>query len=263
MRNRKRVNFIISIPFIISLASFLLYLRYLFLVKSVGTKNVTTIMEASLVRYRNIAIFCLAVGVFLLFLKTLYDFFTLDTSEVVREEGVLDKISSKTVDNKISYTFDENNIINDLLSNKTLKDTFIGSDVIDMVVKLKNYNKKDKVIEFYDLTKKPVKVEKEVTVISEPVKKEYIVKKEEIHYDKKYFKKCFKCNSIIAKDAPICVNCGTVLKEDKTKLFNPVRFALNMIIILLCIILLLLCVNKITRQSEINKSNLNITNISK
>ena len=70
----------------------------------------------------------------------------------------------------------------------------------------------------------------------------------------------------------MCVHCGTMLKNEKVvtkekvvikeqSTFNPVRFVINLIIILLCIILVLLFVNKISRQNDINNNNLNIKTV--
>ncbi len=88
----------------------------------------------------------------------------------------------------------------------------------------------------------------------------------------KDFTRCKNCNHLIAKEAVMCVNCGILLKKGKlvTKeevvvkeknTFNPIKFVINLIIILLCIILVLLFVNKISRQNDINKSNLNIKTV--
>ena len=262
---KKVINFIIFIPFAIAIGAFVLYFKTLFTIK--GASKVTELMEVMLVRYRNIGIFCLATGVFFLFLRSLYNYFIIDDEEEIRNERVLDKISSRQTNDNYKYTFNENNIINDLLNNKDLKAVFYNGSVTEKIVKFKNYDKEKNIIEFYDYTKeKNVKKVVEKKTITEPVKKEYVVKKEE--YDMTKFKKCHKCKSIIARDSVICVHCGTVLKphklnDNKTTRFNPVKFAINMIVILLSIILLLLCINIINNQSKINRSNLNISSIKK
>lgn len=269
MNKKKIINFIIFIPFAIAAGAFILYIKYLLTIK--GASKVTEIMEVSLVRYRNIGIFCLAIGVFLLFIKTLINYFRINDEIEVRNERVLDRISSKNSIDKTKYSFNENNIINDLLNNQELKAVFYNGKITEKLVKFKNYNKDKNIIEFYDYTKEKnvkntEKVIKETRVISEPVKKEYVVNKEK-DYDVTTFKKCYKCKNIIARDSVICVHCGTVLKPNKlnnkksTTSFNPVRFAINMIVILLSIILLLLCINVITKQSKLNRNNLNIQNI--
>lgn len=259
MTKRKIFNFIIFIPFVLSLGAFILYFKYMSEIKAVGALKVTELMTTSLVRYRNIGVFCLAIGVFLLFIKTILSYFTIDNNYSVREERVLDKISSKQEFEEKKYTFDESNIINDLLNGQTLIANFYNGNKIEKLVKFKNYNKENNTIEFFDLTK-------ENETINEPVKKEYIVQKEE-SYDGRYFKKCHKCNNVIAKDAPMCVHCGTILiKEEKKEtksIFSPVIFVINIIIILLCIILFLLCFNAISKQSKINRGYFNINTIQK
>ena len=220
MKNRKLINFIIFIPFAISIGAFILYLKYLFTLKGAKTIKITELMEVSLVRYRNIAIFCLLIGVILLFIKTIYEYFKIDKEIKIKEENALTKISNKKLDETNKYSFDENEIISDLLGSKNLKAVFINSNVGDRVVKFKRYDKDKNVIEFFDFTKE------EDEKISY-TKKEYIVKE----------------------------------KVKKKNVFNPIKFALNMILILLCIILLLLCFNKIKNQSEINRNNFNINNI--
>lgn len=220
MKNRKFINFIIFIPFAISIGAFILYLKYLFTLKGAKTIKITELMEVSLVRYRNIAIFCLLIGVILLFIKTIYEYFKIDKEIKIKEENALTKISNKKLDETNKYSFDENEIISDLLGSKNLKAVFINSNVGDRVVKFKRYDKDKNVIEFFDFTKE------ENEKISY-TKKEYIVKE----------------------------------KVKKKNVFNPIKFALNMILILLCIILLLLCFNKIKNQSEINRNNFNINNI--
>ena len=106
---KKVINFIIFIPFAIAIGAFVLYFKTLFTIK--GASKVTELMEVMLVRYRNIGIFCLATGVFFLFLRSLYNYFIIDDEEEIRNERVLDKISSRQTNDKYKYTFNENNII--------------------------------------------------------------------------------------------------------------------------------------------------------
>lgn len=275
MDKKKLWRFCIFVPFALAAGAFILYLRYYFELKSKTGTKVTDILEVSLVRYRNIGIVCLAIGVFLLFIKTLIDYFKSDDELLysTKKETVLDRISSKRIENTNKYSFTENNIISDLLSGKTLKAVFINNKKTTKNVQFKSYDSKKSIIEFYDLDE--VKDEKAVVTpvvapvvvketIAEPIKKEVVVINNEPEYDSRLFKKCKKCNKTIAKDAVMCVHCGTVLKEEKVKekkesTFNPVRFALNMIVILLCIILILLIITKINNRVEDNKNNMNIS----
>ena len=245
MKNNKLWNFIIFIPLALSIGAFILYFRYYIELRSKGTK-IAELLEVSLVRYRNIAILCLAIGVFLLFVKTVIDYFRIGTYTNTRNEYVLDSISSRKTVPVNKYTLSENKIISDLLKGKVLRARFVNSK-IEKRVEFKNYDSESSIIEFYDLDNTNLSTEtKQVT------------------YDSKYFKKCKRCNNVIAKDSIMCVHCGTVFKEEKVKkekLFNPIIFAVNMIVILLCIIVALLILNKINRQVEINKTNLNIKTV--
>ena len=128
MDKKKLWKFCIFVPFALAIGSFFIYLRYYFELKSKAGTKVTDVLEVSLVRYRNIGIFCLAVGVILLFIKTLIDYFKIDKEVSVKEErvGVLDRIASKKSETRNKYTFSENKIISDLLTGKTLKAIFIN-----------------------------------------------------------------------------------------------------------------------------------------
>ena len=128
MKNNKLWNFIIFIPFALSIGAFVLYFRYFIEIKSKSTK-INDLLEASLVRYRNIAILCLAIGVFLLFIKTLIDYFRISNNTSVKEEYVLNSISSKKISEVNKYTLSENRIVSDLLKGKILKAKFINSKV--------------------------------------------------------------------------------------------------------------------------------------
>lgn len=274
MDKKKIWKFIIFVPFALAIGAFTLYLRYYIELKSKAGTKVTDIIEVSLVRYRNIGIFCLAIGVILLFIKTLIDYFKIDSNSVTetKKVGVLDRISSRKEVTDTKYTFSENKIISDLLKGKVLKGIFINETKTVKNIQFKNYDSDKATIEFYDLDepKKEAVVESKKEVIAEPIKKDVVVvnnlvDNNEVEFDSRYFKKCKKCNKVIAKDSIMCVHCGTVIKEQKLKeekkesKFNPVIFAVNMIVILLCIILTLLIINKINNRVDTNKENLNIS----
>ena len=256
--NRKKIfNFIIFIPFAIAIGAFLIYFKYMFSLK--GESNITEIMNATLIRYRNIGVFSLAIGVVLLFIKTLYSYFKIEDTTAIRNERVLEKISNKQETETVNYSFNENNIINDLLKGETLIANFYNGKRTEKLVKFKNYNKDKKIIEFYDLSE-----EETNKVVKEERKVEYVVEKN-TNYDRRLFRKCEKCDNIVAKDAVMCVHCGTMFekKSEKKKSSNPVVFVINLIIVLLCIILFLLCFNAIKKQSKINRSYFNITTVEK
>jgi len=265
MKNKRLIDFIIFMPFAFSIGAFVIYIRYLLKIKSTTNLEVVALLESSIMRYRNIAIFSLAIGVILLFIKTLYEFLTIDNKkEYVLEENALDRISSRRITLNKVKAFDETQIINDLLKDKILRVKFIDSNIKEKIVKFSYYNEKEDYLELIDLEDNKAKKE----VIPETRKRDYILGK----LREKDFIKCKKCNNMIASDAIMCVHCGTMLKNEKVvtkekvivkekSTFNPVRFVLNLIVILLCIILVLLFVNKISRQNDINKKNLNIKTV--
>lgn len=258
MNRRKLINFIIFIPFAIAVGAFIIYFKYMFTLK--GASKVTNIMGATLIRYRNIGVFSLAIGVVLLFIKTLLSYFRIEDTVEVRNERVLEKISNRQENETVNYSFNENNIINDLLNGETLIANFYNGKRTEKLVKFKNYNKEKKIIEFYDLSK-----EETTNVIKEERKVEYVSTKN-TNYDRRLFRKCDKCNEIVAKDAVMCVHCGTMFEKkiEKNKdNTNPVIFVINLIIILLCIILFLLCFNAIKKQSKLNRNYFNINTVEK
>lgn len=244
MKKNRLLNFILFIPFAMSIGAFILFIKYYFAINGKNAGEVTPLLEISLIRYRNIAIFCLILGLVLLVIKSIIDHMKVNNNEII-EYGVLDRISARKQENIKKYTYNESTIINDLLKDKILTAKFINSDIEDFKVKFKNYNEIDNSMVFIDLSDKKEKDEK--------------------YFDPRYFTKCKKCDGIISKDAVICVHCGEAqkeIKEEKKKSrFNPVKFAINMIIILLCIIISLLLLNKIHYQNQINRSNINLDTI--
>ena len=140
MNKKKLFNFILFIPFAIAIGAFILYIKLYLDIK--GASKVTEIMEVTLVRYRNIGIFCLVIGIILLFVKTLINYFRIDDDIDVRRERVLDKISSKQKEDSIKYSFNETNIINDLLNGHELKAVFYNHNITEKIVKFKTMIKK-------------------------------------------------------------------------------------------------------------------------
>lgn len=209
MRNNKLYRFIIGMIFLISFVSFFLYIRTYLMIKGLERINISPILEISLVRYRNIGVFCLILGIFIIFLNSFFSYLRINRN-YYNEDRVLDRISSNSYSDRINSSFDENNIINNLLKDKTLKVVFYNSALKDRIVKFKEYDKRSNKIEFYDLSN------------------------DEIYEDKREY-----------------------------TLSSPIKFVLNLIVILLCIILILLCINKISLRNRVVKNNFNINTIEK
>lgn len=209
MRNNKLYRFIIGVIFLISFVSFFLYIRIYLMIKGLERINISPTLEISLVRYRNIGVFCLILAIFIIFLNSFFSYLRINRN-YYNEDRVLDRISSNSYSDRINSSFDENNIINNLLKDKTLKVVFYNSALKDRIVKFKEYDKRSNKIEFYDLSN------------------------DEIYEDKREY-----------------------------TLSSPIKFVLNLIVILLCIILILLCINKISLRNRVVKNNFNINTIEK
>lgn len=233
MNKGKLIKFIISIPFILALAFFIMFLRYYLNIS--GSSEITTIMNLYLIRYRNLAIFCLIFGFILLIIKSVFDYKNTNIHVENTNTHVLSTISSRNVVENKTYSLNDNRVVNDILNGEILEVKFLDSKIKNRKMKFINYSKENKSISLLDL-------EKEKGVLN---------------YDRRYFTECSKCGSIISKDAPKCLYCNEVKKEVKKTRFNPVIFAVNMIIILLSIIVMVLLINKIKLQRDININNIN------
>lgn len=169
MNNNKLYRFIIGMVFLISLVAFFMYIRTYLSIKGLSRIGVSSILEISLVRYRNIGVFCLILGFFLMFLNSLFSYINLNRNYYVKNDRVLDRISNNTYESSVTSSFDENNIINSLLKDKTLKVVFYSSNLKDKIVKFKEYDKKNNRIEFYDLSNDDIYKEERVVNTSKSI----------------------------------------------------------------------------------------------
>jgi len=235
MNKRKLVNFIIYIPFILAVFFLIMFIR---LYINVGSSSeISTIMSLYLIRYRNLAIFCVVIGFILLIIKSIFDY--INNKNIVKDNSnILNTISYRNIPEKKLYSLDEDKVVNDLLRGKVLEIKFLDSKLNNRKMKFVNYSKLNNSISLIDLEKD----------------------KGVINYDSRYFTECSKCGSIVSKDAVKCIYCGQIKKEitKKENKFNPVIFAVNMIIILLSIIVMILLINKIKLQRDINLNNINV-----
>lgn len=231
MKKGKILDFIIFIPFLFAIAFFVIYLRYYFIIK--GSSEISSIMDLYLIRCRNIALFCLIIGVILSIIKNIVLFIKANKKEDVYVANNQDN-TSKT------YSLNNEAIVNNILRNKDINIEFIDSNLLDRKMRFIDYNENYNSISLLDLEKD---------------------KRGNNLYDSRYFIKCSKCDEIISKNAEKCKYCGSIQNEIKTKKFNPIIFAVNMIIILLCIIVMVLVVHKIVEQRDINLSNINIKTV--
>lgn len=235
MKKGKLLDYLIYIPFLAALAFFIIFIRYYFIVN--GSSEITSIMNLYLIRCRNMAVFCLILGIFLLIIKNIILLFTIDKKDNIYNTNDLSRISNRQEFETKTYSLTGEKVVNDILKDKIVNVNFLNSNIEDREMKFNNYNEKNNSISLIDL------------------------KRGNKFYDSRYFIKCCKCDEIISKNAEKCKYCGSIQNEIKTKKFNPIIFAVNMIIILLCIIVMVLVVHKIVEQRNINLSNINIKTV--
>ena len=175
---KKNFYKIIPIPFLISIASFILYFRYLLIIKTNNKIRINDVILVSLYRYRNIAVFSLAIGVFLLLIKTIINYKNNDKeyNKYNEDKKVLNKVSvNNTIENSNvidDYTsVSDSKIVNELLNDKTLKLNFINTEENTKKVKFYNYNADKKIIEFYDLSAKTLESRKQLKNSFHKIKK--------------------------------------------------------------------------------------------
>ena len=245
MKRNKIVSFIISMLFTMSFCSFGIYLYYYFKLKNTVNKDVITLMQLSIVNYRNIALFCLIIGLFIVLVRSIIEYIFMYKENSVTYEP-LTKISTR---NKTEYLVmkdteikSTSNMVNTLLKDKILKVKFIDSDTNDRIVRFSKYNEKSNVLELIDISDE------------DKVKKDSIL----YNLNSDRLMLCDVCKNMISKDSNVCIHCGEVIKKEKKQVFNPVKLVLNMILILLLIILILLVINKIDYKYKNNSDNLNI-----
>lgn len=161
---KNKTNILIYIPFLISIAAFTLYFRYLFILKNNSKISVNSVITLTLYRYRNIAIFSLAVGIFLLLIKTIKNYISINKEYNMIEDSNENSLSKISVNNLNRKTDDiyineitDSKIVNDLLENKSLKLNFINNEELNRKVKFNKYDSSKKVIEFYDLKEIKIK----------------------------------------------------------------------------------------------------------
>ncbi len=265
MKLKKIMNYLMWIPFAIAIGSLTLYFKYFFEVKVISTVAVTGLINVAMNRYLKIGLFSLFIGLLLLFVSKLSkllfeDKYYNETYPWTNLENYNDnKVEEKQIDEikeikEIKEDIIINNVNNssklskDLNSNKVLKARFINKNDEKMIEILTDEDEELEVLSLDDV------------VVMPEVKKQTVIKLDSSKVNIEGYKHCHKCNNLVDKDAVICVNCGVLLNDKiKTKkhLFNPISFAINLIIILFGIIAIIILSNKIVEQKKINEENIN------
>lgn len=223
---KKLVNFIISILFTMSFCSLCIYAFYYLKLKNSVNNTAITILQLSIVNYRNIGIFCLIFGLILLLIKNIINYYEINKVKYISDSG-LNKISTRNMNYEIRNSIKIKNridydTINTLLNDKVLKIRFIGSELNEKVVRFSHYG--NNTLEVIDLNKN--------------TKKDYILRR----LNSKDLVYCDKCKNIYKHK---CINCN---KENE---FSIVRYVVNLLEILLLFILILLFANLIYEKMEI------------
>lgn len=282
MKFKKVMNYFIWIPFAVAIGAFILYFRYLFEINLFANTPVTAQVNAIMDRYLKIGLFSLFVALLILLVNKISKlFFNNDkyyeenhpwtkenTIEDTKEEPVTIEENDLEVEDVITeteenddYIIRENIITNDKISediknNKVLKARFIDRNEEKMIEILTDDEEEIEVLSLDNV------------VVMPEIKRQTVIKVDSSKVKIDGFKKCPKCGNFIVDEAVICVHCGILLdkslkgktdgvrRKDK-KIFNPVKFAINGIIIILGLIGIILMCNKIEDQKIINESNIN------
>ena len=106
------IDFIVSLPFIAALAFFIMYIRYYFIIS--GSSEISSIMSLYLLRCRNLALFCLVIGVILLIIKNVVLLFKSNESNTQELSINKQETTAKT------YSLSNEAIVNNILKNKDI-----------------------------------------------------------------------------------------------------------------------------------------------
>ena len=137
MKKGKLIDFITYLPFLAALAFFIIYIRYYFIIN--GSSEVTSIMSIYLIRCRNMAVFCLIIGIILLIIKNIYLF--INANKYTNNQ----ELETKTYSLTKEYT------VNDILKDKIINVNFLNSNIEDRKKKFNNYSEKYNSISLIDL----------------------------------------------------------------------------------------------------------------
>ncbi len=266
MKSNKILNYILWLPFAISIGALVLFLRYFIMFKLDSNLIMTKDVKETLNGYLIIVFVSLFVGLLIVFFKKIF--------ALVNTDKKKDKDNILPSNNWSSNISNDKKVINYVENNSkgiTNESNFIKYAKANNVIKVK----------LSDPVTWP-KLKGKVFDTDEDI--EILLLDDDIDYNVIDSIKCPKCNKIVNKDAFICTNCGVLLNENllsdvisnfketkkeeeiikveeqPKKKFNFVLFLVNFMIIILCIFLIFLIGNKIVNQRDKNYSNMNIIN---
>lgn len=276
---KKVLKYLSWIPFAISIGALVLYLRYFIMFKLDSNLVMTDKVEETLNNYLILVFVFLFIGLLIILFKKIFNLVnTKDNS--IKEITKKDKEDNNVINNVNNQDFInaiENN--SRTLLNINEESNFMKYVKSNRVIKVKL----SEAISSQTIKGKVVDTDEEIEILLLDDDLEYFNNKNEIIDAVK----CPKCNNVINKDAFICTNCGILLNKEvlndivldfnkekhvntnnyvdtntnieiKPKKFNFAVFAVNFLIIILCIFLIFLVGNKIINQRQQNYNNMNI-----
>lgn len=276
---KKILKYLTWTPFAISIGSLILYLRYFIMFKLHSNLVMTDEVKETLNNYLILVFVFLFIGLLIILFKKIFNLVNNDSKNIKEEIVNNEKINDEAINNTNNQEF-----INAVENNSR---TFYNIDEESNFMK---YVKSNKVIKVKlsepiigpSVKGKVVDTDEDIEILLLDDDMEYYNKNNVIDSVR-----CPKCNNIVNKDAFICTNCGILLNkdvlndivlgfnnkkiEDKNnnayidnnkkivhKKFNFVTFAVNFLIIILCIFLIFLIGNKIINQRNQNYNNMNV-----
>lgn len=283
---KKILKYLSWIPFAISIGSLILYLRYFVMFKLDSNLVMTDAVKETLNNYLILVFVSLFVGLLIILFKKIFNLINTEDKDEIKE----------VVKNHVSNNETLNNVNNQEFINAIENSSRTISN-IDMESNFVKYVKSNKVIRVklsepiisQSVKGKIVDTDEDIEILLLDEDIEYLNNKNDVIDPAK----CPKCNNIVNKDAFICTNCGILLNkyalndilldfnnkkhddkndyidrsndvdrnnniEEIPKKFNFVIFAVNFLIIILCIFLIFLVGNKIVNQRNKNYSNMNV-----
>ena len=275
MKSKKLTDYLLWLPFAVSIGALILYLRYFIMFKLDSNLVMTDKVKETLNGYLIIVFISLFVGLLIIFCRKIFDLIK-SGEKVTNNNKKVENIPEKIVEDTVTVNNSDDDFINAIEN---------SARVLTNVDNESNFMR-------YVKTNKVIKVKLSEPIMGPSVKGKVVDTDEDIEIllldddivgnNVMDSIKCPKCNKIVNKDAFICTNCGILLNksalndivdfnkeekiykkeelEVKTKKFNFGVFAANFLIIILCIFLIFLIGNKIVNQRNENYSNMNVIN---
>lgn len=277
---KKVLKYLSWVPFAISIGSLILYLRYFIMFKLDSNLVMTDTVKETLNNYLILVFVSLFIGLLIILFKKVFNLINADSKDKVKQV-----IKNDDSNNEVLNDYDNQEFINAIENNSR---TFCTINEESNFIKYVKSNKIIKVklsepITGQSLKGKIIDTDEDIEILLLDDDIQYFNNKKDVIDSIT----CPKCNNIVNKDAFICTNCGILLNKNALndivlnfnnqkkslqnnnvhrnenievapKKFNFITFAVNFLIIILCIFLIFLVGNKIINQRNQNYNNMNI-----